>query len=409
MRAHHLSLWLLVCLGPAPAAAQVRPGIEVLLTDSAHLVAGKRIGLLTNQTGVDRTSRRTVDLLAADPALHLTVLLSAEHGFRGTEDRPGSSVTMDSATGIPIYNLYGPKHAPEVAALDSLDVVLVDLQDIGARYYTYVSTAVILMERAALRGTPMLVLDRPNPLGGEAVQGNVRGQPATADTLVGRLPVPMRPGMTLGELLLFANDALGIHAQLTVIPVAGWRRSMYFDATGLPWIKPSPSMPDLESALHYPGTCLFEGTNLSVGRGTRFPFQIAGAPWVNARAVIRRMRDGGRGTRDGLSGVELTADTITPHSPSDARYDGVRINVIRLRVTNRQRYDPTHTAVALLAALRAVHPDSFHFAAERFDLLAAGPELRRAIVTGRSPAGIWRGWEPALTRFRRERVKYLLY
>jgi uncharacterized protein YbbC (DUF1343 family) len=426
MRAHQFSrfwlLWLLVC--PGPAAAQVRPGIEVLLTDSAHLVAGKRVGLLTNQTGVDRAGRRTVDLLRADPAVRLVMLFSPEHGFRGTEDRPGSGRTVDSATGLPIYNLYRPKQSPDSALLDSLDAVLVDLQDTGARYYTYVSTAVLLMERAARRDTRVLVLDRPNPLGGEAVQGNVREHPALERTFVGFLPVPMRPGMTLGELLRLANDVLGIHARLTVIPVAGWRRSMYFDATGLPWVRPSPSMPDLESALHYPGTCLFEGTNLSVGRGTRSAFQVIGATWVDAAAVIRRLRNGeggrgkgegrntgeeGRGKREGLDGVELTADTLTPHAPSDGKYDGIRINVIRLRVIDRRRYDPTHTAVALLAALRAVHPDSFHFVAERFDLLAAGPALRRAILAGRAPSAIWRAWEPALERFRGGRERYLVY
>jgi uncharacterized protein YbbC (DUF1343 family) len=414
MRAHHFSLlWVLICPGPisAPAAAQVRPGIEVLLTDSAHLVAGKRVGLLTNQTGVDRTGRRTVDLLGADPAVRLILLFSPEHGFRGTEDRPDLPNAMDSATGLSIYNLYGPKRPPDPGPFDSLDAVLVDLQDIGARYYTYVSTAVTLMERAARRGTRVLVLDRPNPLGGEAVQGNVRARPAPEQTLVGRLPVPMRHGMTLGELLLLANDVLGIHAQLTVIPAAGWRRGMYFDQTGLPWVRPSPSMPDLESGIHYPGTCLFEGTNLSVGRGTRFPFQVIGAPWLNASAVIRRLKNGeeGRGKREGLDGVELTADTLTPHAPGDEKYDILRINVIRLRVTDRRRYDPTHTAVALLAALRAVHPDSFRFAAAHFDLLAAGPALRRAILAGRAPAAIWRTWEPVLQRFRRVRGKYLVY
>jgi len=410
MRAHHLSLlWLLLC--PGPAAAQVRPGIEVLLSDSAHLVVGKRVGLLTNQTGLDRAGRRTVDLLAADSAVRLVMLFGPEHGFRGTEDRPGPALSVDSATGLPIYNLYGPKQPSDSVALDSLDAVLVDLQDIGARYYTYVSTAVILMERAARRGKRVIVLDRPNPLGGKLVQGNVREHRAAEQTFVGFLPVPMRPGMTLGELLLLANDVLGIHARLTVIPVGGWRRGTYFDATGLPWVRPSPSMADLESAIHYPGACLFEGTNLSVGRGTRFPFQAIGASWVDARAVIRRLNvgEGGRGKGEGLDGVQIWADTLTPQAPSDGKYDGVRINVIRLRVTDRRRYDPTHTAVALLAALRVVHPDSFHFVAERFDLLAAGPALRRAILAGRAPAVIWRGWEPALERFRRMRVKYLLY
>ncbi len=336
--------------------------------------------------------------------MRLTLLLSPEHGFRGTEDRPGLPHAVDSATGLPIYSLYGPKQTPESVPLAGLDAVLIDLQDIGARYYTYVSTAVILMQRAAQQGVPVIVLDRPNPLGGGAVQGNVRAKPAAEQTFVGFLPIAMRHGMTLGEMLLLANDALGIGARLTVVPAAGWRRDMYFDATGLPWVKPSPNMPDLESALHYPGTCLFEGTNLSVGRGTPLAFQVIGATWVDAEAVIRRLKDG-----EGLDGVELVADTLTPHAPSDMKNDGVRINVIRLHVTDRARYDPTHTAVALLAAFRAVHPDSLKFVVERFDLLAAGPELRQAILAGQGPEGVWGAWDTGLERFRGVRGKYLLY
>ena len=400
MRPHHLSLLgFLICAAPAPAAAQVRPGIEVLLADSVHLVAGKRVALLTNQTGVDRAGRRDVDLLRGSAA-RLSFLFSPEHGLRGAEDRPGLPNATDSATGLLIYSLYGGAHSAGFRELDGVDAVVVDLQDIGARYYTYVSTAVDLMAAAASHGKPVIVLDRPDPLGGEAVQGNVSEK---------LLPVPMRHGMTLGELMLLANDVLDIHAWLTVVPAAGWRRSMYGDSTGLPWVKPSPNMPELESALHYPGTCLFEGTNLSVGRGTAVPFQVIGAPWVDAAAVIRRMGEEGRGTGDALSGVELTADTVTPRAPSDGKYDGVRLNVIRLRVTDRGRYDPTHAAVALLAALRAVHHDSLRFVAEYFDRLAAGPALRAAILAGRAPSAIWRSWEGGLTQFRRVRVKYLMY
>jgi uncharacterized protein YbbC (DUF1343 family) len=410
MRPHHLSLLgLLICAAPAPAAAQVRPGIEVLLADSLHLVAGKRVALLTNQTGVDRAGRRDVDLLRAHPAVHVAFLLSPEHGFQGTKDLPDLPNAIDSATGLLIYSLYGGAHSRGFLELDSVDAVVVDLQDIGARYYTYVSTAVDLMEDAAHHGKPVIVLDRPDPLGGEAVQGNVREQPAPEESIVGFLPVPMRPGMTLGELMRLAKDVLGIHARLTVVPAAGWRRGMYWDATGLAWVKPSPSMPDLESALHYPGTCLFEGTNLSVGRGTRFPFQVIGAAWVDPPALLRRLREAGGGMRDAFAGVEVTADTVTPRAPSDGKYDGVRLDVIRLRVTDQGRYDPTHAAVALLAALRAVHPDSLRFAAEYFDRLAAGPALRTAILAGHAPSAIWRSWEGALERFRRVRVKYLLY
>jgi uncharacterized protein YbbC (DUF1343 family) len=281
---------------------------------------------------------------------------------------------------------------------------------VGARYYTYVGTAVLLMETAARRGTPIVVLDRPDPLGGDVVQGNVRERAAPAETLIGFLPVPMRHGMTLGELLRLANDTLHIGARLTVVPAAGWHRAMEYEATGLPWVPPSPNMPDLESALHYPGTCLFEGTNFSVGRGTPFPFQIVGAPWLDARAIIRRLvggeGEGGKG--DGLAGVELVADTMTPRGPGDGKYDGVRLNVIRLRVTDRRRYDPTHATVALLTALLAVHPDRVTFT-PAFDRLAAGPALRTALLAHQAPAAIWRAWEQPLERFRRTRRKYLVY
>jgi len=186
----------------------------------------------------------------------------------------------------------------------------------------------------------------------------------------------MRHGMTLGELLRLANDRLHLHATLTVVPAAGWRRSLYFDATGLPWVKPSPNMPDLESAMHYPGTCLFEGTNLSVGRGTALAFQIVGAPWLDTAAVLERLREGGRGKGEGLPGVEVSGMTFTPRAPTDGKYDGIELRGIRLRVTDRRRYDPTKAAVALLAALRVVHRDSLRF--QRSELRPAGGRSRPA-------------------------------
>ncbi len=408
MRPHHLSLLgLLACAGAA--GAQVRPGIDVVLADSAHLIAHQRLGLLTNQTGVDAAGRRDVDVLIAG-GYRVTALLSPEHGFRGLEDRPGLPDGVDSASGLPIYSLYGGTPLSRLAALDSLDAVLIDLQDIGARYYTYPASATQLMREAARRGKPVIVLDRPDPVGGDVVQGNVRARVADPDSaFVGFLPIPMRHGMTLGELLRLANDRLRLHAALTVVPAAGWRRSLYFDATGLPWIKPSPNMPDLESAMHYPGTCLFEGTNLSVGRGTSLAFQIVGAPWLDTAAVLRKTREAGGGMRDAFRGVEISAVAFTPESPTDGKYGGTALPGIRLRVTDRRRYDPTKTAVALLAALRAVHRDSLRFNERSFDRLAAGPDLRRALVAGRPPAVIWRSWEGTLARFRGMRAKYLLY
>ena len=387
----------------------MRPGIDVLLTDSLHLVAGKRVVLLTNHTGIDRAGRRDVDVLYGHTALRLTALYSPEHGFRGLEDRPGLPDAVDSATGLPIYSLYGGSRPPNFAALDGADVVLVDLQDIGARYYTYPATATQLMRQAARRGKRVIVLDRPDPVGGEAVQGNVHAAAADPDTMfVGFLPVPMRHGMTLGELLRLANDTLGIHADLVVVPAVGWRRGMYYDATGLPWIKPSPNMPDLESAFHYPGTCLFEATNLSVGRGTPFAFQVVGAPWLNPDSVLLRLRDASGGMRDALTGVEVTATDFTPASPTDGKYDQVPLRGVRLRVTDRGRYDPTRLAVALLAAIRAAHPDSFRLS-RRFDALAAGPELRAELESGQRASTIWERWVAPLAAFRAMRAKYLLY
>jgi uncharacterized protein YbbC (DUF1343 family) len=412
MRAHSL-VWLLGSIAcAAPTAAQVRPGIEVLVTDSAHLVRGKRLGLLSNHTGIDRQGRRDVDVLLAN-GQRLTTLFSPEHGFRGTEDRSGLPDGVDSATGLPIYSLYGGSRTAARTALDSVDVLLVDLQDIGARYYTYIATATSLMRDAARAGKRVIVLDRPDPIGGREVQGNVRAQVANPDSvLVGFLPVPMRHGMTFGEMARMANDVLSIGADLVVVPAAGWKRGMLFDKTGLPWVKPSPNMPDLESALHYPGLCLFEGTNLSVGRGTGFAFQVLGAPWLDADLVLNRLMQPGdwRQSRGwALSGVVVTKAVFTPRGPTDGKYDGEELWGLRVHVTDAKVYDPTRLAVALLAAIRASHPRDLKINPQRFDGLAAGPDVRLAIEAGRPAWQIWAAWDEDLKRFRSVRAKYLLY
>lgn len=419
MRAHRL-VWL-VCgfagiaggCTPGTALTQVRPGIEVVVSDSVRLITGKRLGLLTNHTGVDRQGRRDVDVLRAAAGVRLSLLFSPEHGFRGTEDRSGLPDETDSSTGLPIYSLYGGSRTAARTALDSIDVVLIDLQDIGARYYTYIATATQLMRAAARAGKRVIVLDRPNPIGGREVQGNVRAQPGDPDsTLVGFLPVAMRHGMTIGELARMANEVLAIGADLVVVPVAGWKRDMLYDKTRLPWVKPSPNMPDLESALHYPGLCLFEGTNVSVGRGTGFAFQVLGAPWLDPEAVISRLMqppDWRRARGWALAGVEVTRAVFTPRGPTDGKYDGEELWGLRIHVLDRKTYDPTKLAVALLAAIRATHPRQLQFRAERFDGLAAGPELRRALEAGRPAWEIWGTWEDDLSRFRTARAKYLIY
>ena len=381
-------------------SAQVRPGIEVLVTDSAHLIAGRRLGLLSNQTGVDREGNRDVDVLRAH-GFQVTALFGPEHGFQGKEDRPGLPDAVDSATGLPIYSLYGGSEAKAHAALATIDLLLIDLQDVGARYYTYPASATSLMRDAAGLGKPVLVLDRPDPIGGDLVQGSVRARIGDPDSeFVGFLPVAMRHGMTLGELLRMTNDQLGIHAQLTVVPAAGWRRSMPYDSTGLPWIKPSPNMPDLESAYHYPGLCLFEGTNLSVGRGTPFAFQVIGAPWISAARLKRALGV--------VPGVAVDTITFTPAHPTDGKDDGVVLHGLRLRVTNRRTYDPPRYAILLLATLRRLYPAQLAFNPSQFDRLA-GDGVRQGIEKGESVTALTRKWAGALALFRKERAKYLLY
>ncbi|HXG97472.1 MAG TPA: DUF1343 domain-containing protein [Gemmatimonadales bacterium] len=410
MRAHRL-VWVVLGIGcssgtrvPSLVAAQVRPGIEVLLSDSAHLIAGKRLGLLTNNTGVDHLGRRDVDLLRTRPDARLTVLFSPEHGFLGREDRSGLPDSRDPATGLPIYSLYGGSRSAAAAALDSVDVLLVDLQDIGARYYTYIATVVQLMRTASRTGTHVIILDRPDPVGGALVQGNVRARMGDPDSAFsGFMPVAMRYGMTLGELALLANDVMALHANLVVVPAAGWHRSMLYDETGLPWVKPSPNMPDLESALHYGGTCLFEGTNVSVGRGTTLAFQLLGAPWLDPERVIARL------DTTALRGVDVQPTTFTPVAPTDGKYAGVALRGVQLHVRDRNVYDPTRLAVALLAAIRATHSTEFQFRTASFDRLAAGPELRTAIEAGQPPIEISTSWQRDLASFRRTRVKYLIY
>jgi len=250
-------------------------------------------------------------------------------------------------------------------------------------------------------------------LGGREVQGNVRARAGDPDSaFVGFLPVAMRHGMTLGELARMANDVLGLGADVVVVPAAGWQRNMPYDQTGLPWVKPSPNLPDLESARHYPGLCLFEGTNVSVGRGTGFAFQVIGAPWLDADLVLNRLMQPGdwRQSRGwALAGVLVTKAVFTPRQPSDGKYDGEELWGLRVRVTDPKQYDPTRLAVALLAAIRASDPRDLKINAESFDRLAAGPELRQALDAGRPAWQIWATWEDDLARFRAARGKYLLY
>jgi len=392
--------WILACAGAPGPASRVLPGLDVLIEDSLSLVQGRRVGLVSNQGGVDARGQHAVERLRA-AHVNLVALFSPEHGFRGTA-APGETVlsTRDSATGLPIYSLYGRTSSPTDSMLAGIDVMLVDLPDVGARYFTYLATTIEVMRAAGRRGIRVLVLDRPDPIGG-AVQGNVLD--SAYRSFVGSLAIPMRHGMTLGELSRLARQDLSITVALTVIPVQGWHRGEALDETGLPFIRPSPNLPTLESLFHYPGICLFEGTNLSVGRGSDAPFEQVGAPWLDTAAVLGALAG------SGLEGVEFRAVSFTPRAPGDAKYGDTALAGIRLRVTDREKYDPTRTAVVLLSIIKRLQPDRFHWLAPQFDRLAGGPLLRAALDRGDDPQSIVAGWEPGLEQFKARRRSILLY
>jgi uncharacterized protein YbbC (DUF1343 family) len=376
-----------------------------LLTDSLPLLRNRRIGLVTNQAGVDAKGVRDLDRLLS-AGLRVTAVFAPEHGIRGSIDvdvAPESRQETDSATGIPVYLLHDGirVHPPTAAMLANVDVLVIDLQDAGARYYTYPATVATVMGATVdERRLPVVVLDRPNPIGG-AVQGDVQDS-ATASA-VARFPIAMRHGMTIGELARLANSVLRLSADLHVVPMDGWRRSMAFDATGLPFVPPSLNLRTLESLYHYPGLCLFEGTNLSVGRGSEAPFEQIGAPWVDTTAVLALLR------RWAPPGVTFAGAAFTPRSPGDGKYPDTLVTGVRLTTSDRTAYDPPVTAAYLLAALRSSHPTAFAFRSGQFDRLAGGPELREDIERGQSVPAIAARWREEIARFKDRRKAFLLY
>ncbi len=365
----------------------VVPGIDVLLRDSLHLIAGKRLGLITNQSGVDARGVSTIDRLARQPGAKLVALFAPEHGLRGRA-APGAEVadTVDARTGLPIYSLYGPSRAPTRAQLDGLDLLLVDLQDVGSRTYSYVSTMVLALEAASHSHRRVVVLDRPDPIGC-AVQGPVLD--TAYASFIGMLPVPLRHGMTMGELARFAVAQRRIAVDLAVVPVHGWLRCEWFDRTGLPWVPPSPNLADLEAAAWYPGTVLLEATNLSVGRGTDAAFRQVGAPWLDAERVARAMA---RRYHFAFEPVRFT-----PRSPGDGRYDGIEVRGLRFPRLDRENGDPVRTALLLLRTIHDLQP-----AALRVD--SAGMARRLGV-----PLSAAVTWPRDVQRFTEARRPYLLY
>jgi len=399
------------------ARAKVRPGITVLLNDSIEIIRGKRIGLLTNQTGVNEKGESDIDLLRSPKArkanVSLTMLFAPEHGIRGTEDREDLANSVDSKTGLPIISLYGRQTtAPPDSLMRQLDALVFDLQDIGTRTWTYVGAMIYSMRAAARTGKMIVVLDRPNPITGFIVEGPVLDSglanpndptPTVAGQAYALYPTPLRHGMTMGEMALFFNEVLGIKANLKVIPMANWRRELWFDRTGLPWVRPSPNLPSLQSAMLYPGLVAFEGSNLSVGRGTPTAFQLLGAPWLKARETVALLRD-----RE-VRGVRFVEEEFTPLSPTDGKYAGRRIPGIRIVVTNRTSLQSARVGAALLWAIAKTSREGLTLNQRSFDLRFGAPRVREALLRGEDPdAVIDREYREAF-EFREKTRSYLLY
>ncbi len=399
-------------------AGHVRPGITVLLDDSIQLVRGKRVGLLTNQAGIDEVGRSDIDLLANDAraraaAVKLVVLFSPEHGIRGTEDHANIASGRDEKTGLPIHSLYTVTTvAPPDSTLRDLDVVVFDLQDIGTRTWTYVGNLVYTLRAVKRNHLALVVLDRPAPLTGVHRDGpmldsvlanaddNAPGRPGQAYALY---PFPLRHGMTMGELALFYNDVLGIGADLHIVPMRGWRRAMWFDQTGLTYVKPSPNLPSLTSALIYPALVPFEGSNLSVGRGSDAPFQRFGAPWLRAEETATLLND------RALPGVRFVAERFTAAEGDNRKYGGQNIAGVRIVVTDRDRVHVGRISAAILWAVAKTAGDSLRLNARTFDLRFGNAAAREALLRGDDPDAVIDRDLPGVVAFEVAARKYFLY
>jgi len=395
-------LTILLPLSPVLTAqnAVVRPGIQVFLDDVPARLRGKRVGLITNQSGIDRSRRSDIDLIAQHPQLKLVALLAPEHGIRGTA-AAGAKIEdeRDPATGLPIYSLYKSEdRGPTPDMLRDVEVLVYDLQEVGGRTWTYVSTMALAMQAAAKKGIPFVVLDRPNPIGGEIVEGAPL-DPAFR-SFVGMYPIPARHGLTVGELATLFNQQHGIGADLIVIKAANWKRSEWLDQTGLPWVNPSPNLRSLAALTSYPGSVYFEGTNLTEGRGTDRPFEQIGAPWLDAPAVAKTMN------AMRLPGVRFEAITMTVE-PTAAKFPGQTILGIRFVVSDRQSYRPVRSSLLLIDAIRRQHPKEFAWG-KTIDRLAGTDKVRLAIDAGRL-APLLDEWDREAAAFRASSQRSLLY
>lgn len=391
------------------SVARVKIGAEIFIERHLDLVKGKRVGIVCNHTSVLPNGTHLIDTLQA-LGVHITALFSPEHGLRGAA-AAGKEIAngTDSKTGIAVYSLYGKVTKPTGEMLRNVDVLLFDMQDIGARYFTYVSTMGRCMEGAAEYDIEFVVLDRPNPIDGISIEG------PTLDTafksFVGMYPVPVRHGLTIGEYarMIVGEKWLGsnVKLKLQVIAMVGWDRSMWYDSTGLPWIAPSPNMKSLSTATVYPGTCLFEGTNVSEGRGTERPFEIISAPWINQDSLAGALNS------LHLDGASFDPIIVTPKADSiaapDPKFNGKECHGVYVRVTDRPKFSPLETALRMLFAVKRLYPNNLRFTPSSFDRLAGGPELRKMVEADTPEGAKFDLWSAQIQSFREKSAKYILY
>ncbi|MGW5325886.1 exo-beta-N-acetylmuramidase NamZ family protein [Streptomyces sp. NPDC004014] len=388
---------------PAAAAAAEHPrtGFEQLSADGYRLLDGRRVGVVTNPTGITRDARHIVDVMHADPRVRLTAVFGPEHGFRGTAQAGGSEGRYDDpATGLPVFDTYLKSGQPlaDVFTASGVDTVVFDIQDVGARFYTYIWTLYDCMEAARLAGKSFVVLDRPNPVTGRSAQGPVLHREFA--TFVGRQPIAQAHGMTVAELaLLFNGEFLDGAVRLETVRMTGWKRDRFYDASGLPWVPPSPNMPTPDTALVYSGTCLFEGTNLSEGRGTTRPFELLGAEGIDGRWAAEA-------NGAGLPGVRFREAYF---APTFSKFQGKTAGGVQIHVHDRAAFDPVRTGIALLVTARKAW-DGFAWRPDDWiDKLTGSSRVRTMIDAGAGTDEVVGAWQDELAAFRKVRGKYLLY
>ncbi len=378
----------------------IKPGLTVLLENELEIIKGKSIGLITNSTGVNEYLIDNISLFLNHPDIKLRTIFSPEHGLWGAiQDAIPINSLKFTQTDIMIYSLYGDTKKPTKEMLNGLDAIIFDIQDVGTRFYTYISTMAMAMEACKENNIEFIVLDRPNPISGLMLEGNVLEYEFRS--FVGYYPILLRHGMTVGELAQFFNNHFNIGVQLNVIKMEGWKREMWFDDTGLFWVMPSPNMPTLDTATVYPGSCLFEGTNISEGRGTTRPFEIIGAPWINPYALAGELK------KLGLEGVIFRPLFFVP---TFSKYKDQQCGGVQIHVTDRSCFAPVKTALNIIYTILQMYHDKFKWICNNrhfFDQLIGTDKVRESLIKGISVDDIICSWKNEFSDFFKIRSKYL--